>query len=76
MINRPTLPELPYVLWLPELGTYVRKTRRMNRRFNGTPNRENAVQLPYGNARAVALGLIRSTGLVVELRDVQPGGTA
>lgn len=72
MNSRPTLPELPYRLWLPTLGLYVQATSRRNRRFVGTAEPTGAITMPYGEARHVALTLIRATGQVIELRDVQP----
>lgn len=76
MPDRPTLPELPYVLWLPALGAYVQKARRLNRRIITTNNRAAAACFPYVRARETALALIRATGQVIELRDAQPGRTA
>ena len=72
MFNRPTLPPMVYVLWLPHCGTYVRDTGTFNRQIIGTINRRAAMQLPEDQARRQALAVIRRTRQPVELRQVEP----
>ena len=72
MFNLPTLPPLPYRLWLPAFRTYVRGADQLNRRIVGTINRDRAMQLPEPQARAAAHELIRSGAQAIELRPVQP----
>ena len=76
MINLPTLPPLPYRLWLPTYGTYVRGADQLSRRIVGTFNRDRAMQLPEPLARAAARELIRSGAQTIELRPVQPDEAA
>lgn len=69
MFSRPPLLPMPYRLWLPALGLYVRGADPLNRRFIGTPNPERAVALLEPEARQLAIQLIRLRGCVVELRS-------
>lgn len=76
MFNRPTLPPMVYLLWLPHCRTYyVRKTGPFNRQMIGTINRRAALQLPEDQARRQALAVIRRTRQPVELRQVEPADT-
>ena len=75
MFDRPTLPPMVYLLWLPHCATYVRETGQFNRQIIGTINRRTALQLPEAQARRQALALIRRTRQPVELRQVEPAET-
>ena len=75
MFDRPTLPPMVYLLWLPHCATYVRETGQFNRQIIGTINRHTALQLPEDQARRQALAVIRRTRQPVELRQVEPADT-
>ena len=75
MFDRPTLPPMVYLLWLPHCATYVRETGQFNRQIIGTINRRTALQLPEEQARRQALAVIRRTRQPVELRQVEPADT-
>ena len=76
MFNLPTLPPLPYRLWLPACGTYVRGADQLSRRIVSTLNRDRAMQLPEPQDIAAARELIRSGAQTIELRPVQPDEAA
>ena len=71
-LNRPSLPPMVYLLWLPHCGVYVRKTKRFTRQVIGTVSQHDALRLPEEQARRHALALIRRTSQPVELRRADP----
>ena len=71
MFNRPTLPPMDYLLWLPQCGTYVRAAARQSRQIACTANPSDALRLPEQQAIRHARALIRRAGQVVELRPAE-----
>lgn len=64
----PTLPPMRYVLWLPEVGAYIRAIDWVNRRIATTGNQVRAYIRDEPEAINQARELIRETGRTVELR--------
>lgn len=71
MFSRPSLPPMPYRLWLPDLGLYVKAATPRKGRFTGTRCADRAAVMPEPEARELARGLIRARGLIVELRPAR-----
>lgn len=68
--DRPILPPLHYVLFLPCRGTYVRALDAERGRFSTTADRSQACTLPDSDARAAGLRVIRALDEPVELRGL------
>lgn len=66
--DRPILPPLHYVLFLPCRGTYVRALDTERGRFSTTAERSEACELPDPEARAAGIRVIRAIDEPVELR--------
>lgn len=67
-LERPNLPPLHYVLFLPRRGTYVRAVDLERSSFTTTAECSEACAIPEPEAQAVGVRVIRALGEPVELR--------